>query len=154
MKLVKFCCACAAIALSSSAFSQGDEIIVIAKTDSTGVYREQSTPANPTAAEGKARNKAAAEIAAKTKEAADKARKKARDDCLTREAGQIDVDRGTCKLPFFTQYKNDLTSCGGASNVGQCNLVADARQKEGNAFCDRDANQRLVDLPADYTCQR
>ena len=95
--------------------------------------------------------KAAAEAAAKAEK---EARQKSRDECLTREAAQIAVDKQTCKLPFDTQYKSDLQSCFTSSNVSQCNLVADARRTEGYNICERDAAQRLTNLPSAYVCQR
>ena len=143
MKLVKFCCACAAIALSSSAFSQGDEIqgdeiIVTGKTDSTGVYREQSTPANPTAAEGKARNKAAAEIAAKTKEAADKAREKSRADCLVKGEFDIQTDQKLCERDYQIIHSAAIRGCAGP-NEGLCKEGAASALKAGNLGCEADA---------------
>ena len=153
MKLIKFSCACAAIALSSSAFSQGDEIIVIAKTDSTGVYREQSTPANPTAAEGNARNKAAAEIAAKTKEAADKAREKSRADCLVKGEFDIQTDQKLCERGYQIIHSAAIRGCAGP-NEGLCKEAAASDLKAGNLDCEADALTKRGELPEISKCKR
>ena len=90
MKLVKFCCACAAIALSSSAFSQVDEIKITGTRDSsgstttvpTGVYREETRPSDETPGQAKAmldRNKKVAEETAKAEK---KAKQKRYNDCM------------------------------------------------------------------------
>ena len=112
MKLVKFCCACAAIALSSSAFSQVDEITIIGNKDSggstgtTGVYREQSTPANPSAAEGKAMRDKQKKVSEETA----KAREKAKNKCLDDAA----IELNAC-------YRTALDDYGW--NMGVCNYV-------------------------------
>ena len=111
MKLIKFSCACAAIALSSSAFSQVvDEIKITGTRDSsgstttkpTGVYREETRPSVETPGQAQAMRDRDKKVAEETAKAKEKAKKKCFADADQAEKKCNDAYDSLNKLCNFT----------------------------------------------------